>query len=612
MSGIIGILNIDGSPVDRTLLARLTTYLAFRGPDAQETWSQGPVGLGHALFQTVDDTRPDSQPLSLDGQVWITADARIDGRAELRQELRSHGCHDLEDVPDVELILHAYLAWGEECVKHLLGDFAFAIWDGRRRQLFCARDHFGVKPFYYAQVENCLVFSNTLDCVRLHPRVSDELNDLAVADFLLFNYNQDQATTTFADIWRLPPAHYLTWRQGFLGPARYWSLPLIDRPLKYSRPQDYVEHFKALLTQAVADRLRTRRLGVALSGGLDSSTVAALARNLLGRRSAPFDLRAYCVVYDRLIPDEERHYSGLVAGALNIPIHHLPADDYRLFERFEQKDFLPPQPENSPLLAKWVDFCHFAAGRCRVMLTGEGGDAILYNSPSYLHKMVKGFRLLPLAIELGRCLYQYRRVPLLGLRSRLRRWLSLNGNQPLYPAWLNPAFEARAELRSRWEALTNELEPPHLLREEIYSRLKDHLWQYLFENSCDAGASRAPLEFVHPYFDVRLIDFVLALPPVPWCVDKILLRETGKDLLPEPIRWRPKTPLAGDPELELMRQPEARKPHMWVPVPQLYDYVDRQEFYYLTRKTDSYNLWSMFALWCLNYWLGQGRVGTSS
>ena len=262
MSGIVGILNIDGSPVDRSLLARLTDYLAFRGPDAQETWSQGPVGLGHALLQTVDDTRPDSQPLSLDGEVVIAADARIDGRAELRQELNSHGCHDLENVPDVELILHAYLVWGDECAKHLLGDFAFAIWDGRRRQLFCARDHFGIKPFYYAQVGDSLIFSNTLNCLRLHPRVSDELNDLAIGDFLLFDCNQDQSTTTFADIRRLPPAHYLTWQPGSLRLERYWSLPLIDRPLRYSRPQDYVEHFKALLTQAVADRLRTRRVGV--------------------------------------------------------------------------------------------------------------------------------------------------------------------------------------------------------------------------------------------------------------------------------------------------------------------------------------------------------------
>lgn len=609
MSGIVGILNFDGSPVDRTLLARLTDYLAFRGPDAQETWSQGPVGLGHALLQTADDTRPDCQPLSLDGQVWIAADARIDGQAELRQKLSSHGCHDLEEATDAELILHSYLIWGEGCAKHLLGDFAFAIWDGHRRQLFCARDHFGIKPFYYAQVGDSLIFSNTLQCVRMHPQVSDRLNDLAIADFLLLYCNQDQATTAFADIRRLPPAHYLTWQQGRLRLNCYWSLPQVDRPLHYPRPQDYVEHFKALLTQAVADRLRTPRVGVAMSGGLDSSTVAALARNLLSRQSAAFDLRGYTNVFDRLIPDAERHYSGLVATALNIPIHQLPADDYRLYERFEQKDFLPPHPENFPLLANWVDFCHFAAGKCRVMLTGQGGDVILIPSPSYLHKMVKEFRLVPLAIEVGRCLYNYGRIPQLGVQVKLRRWLSLNKYQPRYPSWLNPAFEARAELRARWERLTRDPEPSRLLREEIYQQLKHPFWQHLFENTYDAGGIRVPLEFVHPYFDVRLINFVLALPPLPWCVDKILLREAGQGLLPELIRQRPKAPLAGDPVLKLVRQPEARRLNKFVPVQELDEFVDRKVFSLLTSDVNPNILWVNLRPLSLNFWLGHRNNG---
>ena len=234
MSGIVGIVNLNGSPVDRLLLGRMTDCLAFRGPDAQETWSQGPVGLGHTLLRTVDDTRPDCQPLTLDGQVWIVADARVDGRGELRRKLAGHGCRDLEEATDAELILQSYLVWGEACVQHLIGDFAFAIWDEPRRRLFGARDHFGVKPFYYARVGNCLVFSNTLNCLRMHPDVSDKLNDLAIADFLLFGFNQDPATTTFADINRVPPAHCLTWQDGALQVRRYWTLPQ-EGPLRYPR-----------------------------------------------------------------------------------------------------------------------------------------------------------------------------------------------------------------------------------------------------------------------------------------------------------------------------------------------------------------------------------------
>ena len=203
VSGIVGIVNLDGRPIDRPLLERLTAFIGFRGPDDQDVRLDGNVGLGHTMLRTTFESACEHQPCSLDGQVWITADARIDGRTELIRTLDTQGHRGLDAVPDVELILHAYQVWGEECVQHLIGDFAFAIWDGPRRSLFCVRDHFGVKPFYYALVANCLVFSNTLNCVRKHPAVSDELNDSAIADFLLWDFNQDERTTTFADINRL-------------------------------------------------------------------------------------------------------------------------------------------------------------------------------------------------------------------------------------------------------------------------------------------------------------------------------------------------------------------------------------------------------------------------
>jgi asparagine synthase (glutamine-hydrolysing) len=168
VSGIVGILNLDGRPVDRDLLLRMCASLSYRGPDAQEIWSEGPIGFEHAMLQTAGESPGDRQPSSLDGHVWITADARVDGRGDLIRELQGKGRHAARSATDAELILHAYHAWGELCVQHLLGDFAFAIWDGRSRRLICVRDHFGVKPFYYAPTRGCLVFGNTLNCLRLH------------------------------------------------------------------------------------------------------------------------------------------------------------------------------------------------------------------------------------------------------------------------------------------------------------------------------------------------------------------------------------------------------------------------------------------------------------
>src|SRR5258705_3031965 len=204
MSGIVGIVNLDGAPIVQDLLWRMTHLMSFRGPDAQEIWIDGNVSFGHTLLRTTWEADTENQTLTLDGEIWLTADARIDGRAELINALKDKlaGRLHTRSLNDAELILYAYEAWGEDCVKHLIGDFAFAIWDGRERRLFCGRDHLGVKPFYYARVGNSFLFSNTLNCLRLHHAVSNELNDLAVADFLLFGFNQDKATTTFADIQR--------------------------------------------------------------------------------------------------------------------------------------------------------------------------------------------------------------------------------------------------------------------------------------------------------------------------------------------------------------------------------------------------------------------------
>ena len=180
MSGIAGIFHRDGAPVDRELLRSLVEFLGFRGPDAAEIWTRGPIGLGHAMLRTTRESKNERQPASLDGRLWIAADARLDSRAELIARLERENQIPGEMTPDCDLILRSYAAWGPECIRHLRGDFAFAIWDAVKSELFCARDHFGIKPFYYAALGELFLFSNTLDCLRLHPRVSCELNDAAI------------------------------------------------------------------------------------------------------------------------------------------------------------------------------------------------------------------------------------------------------------------------------------------------------------------------------------------------------------------------------------------------------------------------------------------------
>ena len=249
MSGIVGIYHRNGAPVNRALLESLCDFLAFRGPDAREIWVNGSVGFAHALLRTTHESKTERQPASLEGRFQIVADARLDARNELIAELQSAGQNVSTIAPDCDLILHAYAVWGTSCIDHLLGDFSFALWDSSARRMFCARDHFGVKPFYYAQLGAIFVFSNTLNCIRKHPAVSGKLNDLAIADFLLFDMIREPGATSFSDIHRLPPAHTLVCDPASVSLRRYWALP-IKETQHYKKPCQCVEQFKELLDRA--------------------------------------------------------------------------------------------------------------------------------------------------------------------------------------------------------------------------------------------------------------------------------------------------------------------------------------------------------------------------
>jgi len=601
MSGIAGIYRLDGRPVDLALLTRMTEFMAYRGPDAQETWADGSVGFGHTMLRTTEESLTERQPCSLDGQIWITADARVDAQQDLVAELEARGRRKVKEATDAELIFHAYHVWGEDCVEHLMGDFAFAIWDGAQRQLFCARDHFGIKPFYYAAVDGALVFSNTLNCLRMHPAVSDRLNDLAVADFLLFSFNQEPGTTTFADIQRLPPAHCLTWSRQSHHLKRYWQIP-VEEPIRLKRQRDYVEHFLALLRLAVADRLRTNCVGVCMSGGLDSTGLAAVARELLSCRYSTFDLRAYTVVYNRLIPDEERYYAGLAAAALDIPIQYLVADDYSLYERWDRPEMRRPEPDRSPLSVVSMDLLQQISVHSRVAFYGEGLDNLLYYEwRPYISQLLGQKRLGRLVADLWYFMSSQRRLPF--WRRITNRWHAVPSNQrllPAYPVWIHPEFAARLRLRERWEQVHRASPVVHPVRPKAYNSLGRLNWQLFFERY-DPGITMMPVEMRHPYMDLRLVRYLLAVPPLPWCVNKYLPRTAFCGILPEPVRRRRKSSLMGNPVLELWREAATALLVNFHPRPELAQYVvaeaiqgpDEME---VNLRPHSLNLWLQYSM----------------
>ncbi len=552
MSGYLALLNLDERPISHELIRHLTDSLGFRGPDAGNIKIDGFAGFGHALLRTTFESRHERQPLTLDGHVWIVADARIDGREDLVGRFPAEDRARLITAPDAELILRSYLKWGDECLEHLIGDFSFAIWDGSDRKLFCARDHFGVKPLYYSRTKYHLIVSNTIACIRRHPEVSKELNDQAVGDYLLFGSNEHPETTFYSDIRRLPAAHKLTHKNSDLNVSRFWTLPIQDE-LHYNRQSDYVENFNELLDSAVNDRLRTDKVAIFMSGGIDSPTIAATARDLLAQSYSNFNLKAFTAVCDRVIPDQERYYSGLVAEKLGIPIHYLVCDDFQLFEGWDYPELKTPEPTYEPYSI--ISFTQYrqVSSKYRIVLTGQGGDVILRPSFSHIINQLKKFQFVRAADQITRHVFQHRRLPRIGFRTRLRKIFGKNPWIDYYPSWLNKDFENRLNLRSRWEELTSQAPSIHPYRPESYRLITSIFWGNLFE-SCDPGNTNFPFEQRHPLFDVRLVDYSMRIPSLPWCVDKKLMRECMKGRLPDQVLKRDKTPLADYPTIEKMKK----------------------------------------------------------
>ncbi len=584
MSGIAGVLRLDGAPADRAWLEAATEYLAFCGPDAHGCWRDGVVGLGYTLLRTTFEAAHEQQPYSADGQVQIVADARLDARDELRAALAAHG-HDLAPhVPDVELIWAAYAVWGEACVDQLMGDFAFALWDGRQRRLFCARDHFGVTPFYFVHQGNLLLVSNVLNALRLHPDVPDTLSEEAIGEQLLFSMRPASDITIYAAIRRLRPAHTLTAGAGEVRIRRYWQ-PAENAPIRRGRrSQEIIEEFRQVFTLAVKDRLRTDRVGTALSGGLDSTSIAATANRLLQANDPPGVLRGATMTYNRLIPDQEGMYAQLVAKHSGFATDLFVTEDYINREPDWSPAYALPEPWGLPGMAAEEAINRHVATYACVYLMGFGGDPLL----------------APTRVGWSRALRNgYFKVFLGAMR---RRWRARRHPPLSPPAWIQPSFVQSQDLYARWDARMAD-GPNH---NGYRGMADDSLWDNIFMVA-DPGFTGVPVKARFPFFDLRVYTFIGGLPPQPWSRHKYLLRQAMRDILPPAIIQRPKTPLQGFP---FHRQLQEHGIPNWmkelVRLPELEPYVDSPAILRLLETRDAitpFSISQLGSVLAFAYWL---------
>ena len=370
MSAIAGVLSRRGAPRRPGEIDRMLSVMASRGPDGTYTWVNDAITLGHGALHATPESVNEVMPLvdRATGNV-IVADVRLDNRDELIGALRLDGVATAE-IGDGRLLLDAYRKWGEDCVDHLLGDFAFAIWDERRRQLFLARDPFGAKPLTYHCSEHLMAFASDSRSVVGLEDVPSTIDRDRVFDFLVDVTEWiDTSSTFFAEVRRLPPAHVLTITATGQRLRRYWHL-LEPELLRLRCDEEYQEATREVLDLAVRCRMRGRAdVGVVLSGGIDSSSIAATAR-----RFGP--VRSYSAVSDHDDTTETAFIRATVAklsldaGYVDPSQVHELCGDFTTVQRSSESLF-----DNGPM----VDAVFGAAGRdgCRSVVSGVLGDEVV-------------------------------------------------------------------------------------------------------------------------------------------------------------------------------------------------------------------------------------------
>lgn len=577
MSGFAAIYHTNGAPVDPALLGRLESFLSFRGPDEQTSRILGPVGnvgLVHTMFRTTYEAEREHQPCALDGSVWITGHIRVDAQDELRQRIEEHGGCVARQATDAELVLHAYRIWGEDCPKELLGDFSFAIWDERHRKLFCARDHLGIRPLFYSQLGGAWIVSNTLDAIRLYPGVPDDLDDLWVADFLMFGHSAEFDNSVYRAIRRLPPGCTLTIGAG--GEARlrrYWQLEIGD-PVYLKHHEEYEERFRELVSVAVRERLRQPRTGIWLSGGLDSSTLAATAAKLVSDPSR--EILGYTFIFEKLIPDDEEAYVRLTARRFGFPVFFRNKDKACYDPGWWQHPPCTPEPDTGALTrAADLAFANEAASEARVWFYGEGPDnALRFEWRAYLSWLKANGRWGRMVRDVASLFWLD--SPRSILEDAWRLWRQPRPrwrDAETLPEWISPDMVSRLGLEERWRSYWTAAPNAHPWRPWAYQSFTGTLWQNLFLRFEPVRAlDRRPSETRHPYLDLRVLRFLLTVPAIPWARRKLLERRAMREVLPQEILRRSKTALRSDPWLVSIRNhpfPSLQGPNL------LASYIDR-------------------------------------
>jgi asparagine synthase (glutamine-hydrolysing) len=566
MCGIAGFLNTDGATAEAERLWQMIFVLGHRGPDDSGIHTDHAVGLAHARLSIID-LGGGHQPMhNGDRSIWITFNGEIFNYVELKKELSSKGLR-FSTRSDTEVILKLYEEYGPACVQHLNGQWAFAIWDSKKKRLFLSRDRFGVRPLYYAMSGDSLVFASEIKSLLVDPGIDAEIDLQALSQ--IFTYWFPLAPRTiFRNIFELPPSHSLIAEKGEINVQRYWGLDYsqVDPAAEVSQADEdrYSEELRELLVDATRIRLRADvPVGAYVSGGLDSSIISTLAKKFVGS-----SLCTFSVAFEDRDLDESAYQREIVRtlGTNHKTIRCTAAEIGEALPEViwhTECPVLRTAPVPLFLLSKLV-----RDSGLKVVLTGDGSDEFQGGYDIYKEAKIRAFlgaqvdsKRRPLLLKR---LYPY----LAGLHKQSVAYLQTvfgvrqgGASEPFFshiPRWESAAkaqlfFSAavRAELRDCIPyADMQSLLPESFSGWNFFSRAQYLegaflLPGYLLSSQGDRVSMAHSVEGRHPFLDHRVVEFSTTVPPrlqMKVLKEKYLLKRAFRDVVSSSITQRPKQP----------------------------------------------------------------------
>lgn len=521
MCGIAGQIARDGGEADPVLVRAMAEQLAHRGPDGEGEFFSGVVGLAHRRLAIAGPSVEGRQPMANeDGSLLIVFDGEIYNSPDLRNDLMAAG-HTFATATDTEVVLHAYEEWGHSCLARFNGMWAFALRDDRRRELFCARDRLGVKPFYYTVTGDSFLFASEIKALLMHPDVGRKPNDRMLLTFLAWGVADHTSETMYDGIFQIPPAHFIVVSEAGAGkPQRYWDIAVNGARQGTVDDGTAAREVRNLLTDAVRLRLRSDvPVGTCLSGGIDSSTIVALVNTILSTADRQ---KTFSVTFDDPRFDESRHIDTMVA-ATGVANRRTTPDTEGLWEDIER--LLSVQDEPFASLSIYAQYCvmRLASREVKVILDGQGADEhlagyIAYQMP-YIRGLLRRGEILP----------------------ALREVAGSARHHGSFFSWAARQAHVRSERRSlllgdapevlRYAGSLDEV----LLREITATNLP------LLLHWGDRNAAAFSIEARVPFLDYRLVEYLAALPldqKIRRGITKYVLRQAIRGLVPDAIRCR--------------------------------------------------------------------------